>query len=250
MIDKYLKKNNLKGDSMKCNACGQGYSDEFNFCPFCGSYPKMFCPKCFEEVNDGGKVCSSCGSELLPFEVFKKFHDLREKALDYRDNDNYKKSTECFEKILDVWPNVEEINFLLAEDYEFLDENDKALRQYEKLAEINPRHMGVYSRIARILIKKEEIEKAKEYLQKEHDAHPFENEHYIYSMHICFLEDDFEKANRILDRLFAIGPNEDDLLIFKINNDLNLKLVEYSQELADLNERVKEYLEKNFNLSF
>ncbi|MEE1133464.1 MAG: hypothetical protein UHW60_01705 [Methanobrevibacter sp.] len=235
---------------MKCNACGQGYSDEFNFCPFCGSYPKMFCPKCFEEVNDGGKVCSSCGSELLPFEVFKKFHDLREKALDYRDNDNYKKSTECFEKILDVWPNVEEINFLLAEDYEFLDENDKALRQYEKLAEINPRHMGVYSRIARILIKKEEIEKAKEYLQKEHDAHPFENEHYIYSMHICFLEDDFEKANRILDRLFAIGPNEDDLLIFKINNDLNLKLVEYDPELADLNERVKAYLEKNFNYSF
>ena len=250
MIEKYLKKKNLKVVNMKCNACGQGYSDEFNFCPFCGSYPKMFCPKCFEEVNDGGKVCSSCGSELLPFEVFKKFHDLREKALDYRDNDNYKKSTEYFEKILDVWPNVEEINFLLAEDYEFLDENDKALRQYEKLAEINPRHMGVYSRIARILIKKEEIEKAKEYLQKEHDAHPFENEHYIYSMHICFLEDDFEKANRILDRLFAIGPNEDDLLIFKINNDLNLKLVEYSQELADLNERVKEYLEKNFNLSF
>ena len=250
MIDKYLKKNNLKGDSMKCNACGQSYSDEFDFCPFCGAYPKKFCPKCFKEVNDGGKICSSCGSELLPFEVFNKFHDLREKALDYRDKDNYKKSTEYFEEILDVWPNVEEINFLLAEDYEFLDENDKALRQYERLAEINPRHIGVYSRIARILIKKEEIEKAKEYLQKEHDAHPFENEHYIYSMHICFLEDDFEKANRILDRLFAIGPNEDDLLIFKINNDLNLKLVEYSQELADLNERVKEYLEKNFNLSF
>ena len=208
MIDKYLKKNNLKGDSMKCNACGQSYSDEFDFCPFCGAYPKKFCPKCFKEVNDGGKICSSCGSELLPFEVFNKFHDLREKALDYRDKDNYKKSTEYFEKILDVWPNVEEINFLLAEDYEFLDENDKALRQYERLAEINPRHIGVYSRIA------------------------------------------FEKANRILDRLFAIGPNEDDLLIFKINNDLNLKLVEYSQELADLNERVKEYLEKNFNVSF
>lgn len=250
MIDKYLKKNNLKGDSMKCNACGQSYSDEFYFCPFCGAYPKKFCPKCFKEVVDGEKVCSSCGSELLPFEVFKKFHNLREKALDYRDKDNYEKSTEYFEKILEIWPNVEEINFLLAEDYEFLDENDKALRQYEKLAEINPRHMGVYSRIARILIKKEEIEKAKEYLQKEHDSYPFENEHYIYSMHICFLEDDFEKANRILDRFFAIGPNEDDLLIFKINNDLNLKLVEYSQELADLNERVKEYLEKNFNLSF
>ena len=96
----------------------------------------------------------------------------------------------------------------------------------------------------------EEIEKAKEYLKKEHDAYPFENEHYIYSMHICFLEDDFEKANRILDRLFAIGPNEDDLLIFKINNDLNLKLVEYDPELEDLNERVKAYLEKNFNYSF
>ena len=69
-------------------------------------------------------------------------------------------------------------------------------------------------------------------------------------MHICFLEDDFEKANRILDKLFAIGPNEDDLLIFKTNNGLNLKYVEYDQELADLNERVKEYLEKNFNYSF
>ena len=99
-------------------------------------------------------------------------------------------------------------------------------------------------------IKNEEIEKAKEYLQKEHKAHPFESEHYIYSMHICFLEDDFEKANRILDRLFAIGPNEDDLLMFKFNNDLNLKYVEYSQELADINERVKAYLEKNFNYSF
>ena len=69
-------------------------------------------------------------------------------------------------------------------------------------------------------------------------------------MHICFLEDDFEKANRILDRLFAIGPNEEDLLILKFNNDLNLKHVEYNQELADLNERVKAYLEKNFNYSF
>jgi tetratricopeptide (TPR) repeat protein len=138
----------------------------------------------------------------------------------------------------------------LAENYAFLGEIDKSLRQYERLAEINPRYMGVYSRIAKIYIEKEEIEKAKEYLQKEHDAYPFENEHYIYSMHICFLEDDFEKANRILDRLFAIGPNEDDLLIFKINNDLNLKLVEYDPELEDLNERVKAYLEKNFNYSF
>jgi ubiquinone/menaquinone biosynthesis C-methylase UbiE len=69
-------------------------------------------------------------------------------------------------------------------------------------------------------------------------------------MQMAVLLDDFEKANRILDRLFAIGPNEVELLKFKINNDLNLKLVEYNQELADLNERVKEYLEKNFNLSF
>ena len=250
MIEKYLKKNKLKGDSMKCDACGNKYSDEFDFCPFCGAYPKKFCPKCFKEINDGGAVCSDCGMELLPFEGFKKYLDLKEKALEYLDKDNFKKSTECFEKILKDWPQVEEVNFLLAENYAFLGEIDKSLRQYERLAEINPRYMGVYSRIAKIYIEKEEIEKAKEYLQKEHDAYPFENEHYIYSMHICFLEDDFEKANRILDRLFAIGPNEDDLLMFKFNNDLNLKYVEYNQEIADINERVKEYLEKNFNVSF
>ena len=56
-------------------------------------------------------------------------------------------------------------------------------------------------------------------------------------------------ANRILDRLFAIGPNEEDLLVFKVNNDLNLKYVEYNQELADINERVKDYLNRNFNYS-
>lgn len=234
---------------MKCNRCGKDYSEEFDFCPFCGAYPVMFCPQCFKESNDGSTICSNCGYELLPFERYDDFLELREKALDYRDKDNYKKSSEYFERILEIWPQIEEINFLLAEDYEFLDEDDKALRQYEKVAEINPRYMGIYSRIARMHIKKEEIEKAKEYLQKEHDAHPSESEHYMYSMHICFLEDDFEKANRILDRWFAIGPTEDGLLIFKINNDMNLKLVEYSQELADLNERVKEYLEKNFNVT-
>ena len=103
---------NLKGDNMKCHACKEEYSDEFDFCPFCGAYPKKFCPQCFKEVNDGEEICSSCGSKLLPFEVFNKFHDLREKALDYRDKDNFKKSSEYFEKILDIWPNVEEINFL------------------------------------------------------------------------------------------------------------------------------------------
>ena len=250
MIKKYLKKNNLKGDSMKCNACGNKYVDEFDFCHFCGAYPKKFCPKCFKEINDGGEVCSDCGTELLPFERFKKYHDLKEKALEYKDEGNFKKSSKCLEKILDDWPDNEDIIFLLAENYCFLDDYDNALKEYERLVEINPGYVGVYSRIAKICIGKEEIEKAREYLQKEHKAHPFESEHYIYSMHICFLEDDFEKANRILDRLFAIGPNEDDLLIFKINNDLNLKLVEYNQELADLNERVKAYLEKNFNYSF
>ena len=157
---------------------------------------------------------------------------------------------ECLEKILDDWPDSEDIIFLLAENHCFLGDYDDALRQYERLAEINPEYNGLYSQMAKICIQNEEIEKAKEYLQKEHNAHPFESEHYIYSMHICFLEDDFEKANRILDRLFAIGPNEDDLLMFKFNNDLNLKYVEYSQELADINERVKVYLEKNFNYSF
>lgn len=235
---------------MKCYACGENYSDEFDFCPFCGAYPKKFCPKCFKEHDSGGKICLDCGSELLPFERFKDYHALREIALDYRAKDNFKKSSKCFERILDLWPNAEEINFLLAEDYEFMDEHDKALKQYERLAEINPSYMGVYSRIARILIKKEEIGKAKEYLKKEHKAYPYENEHYIYSMHICFLEDDFEKANRILDSLFAIGPNEEALLIFKVNNDMNLKFVEYSQDLADLNERVTEFLEKNFGVSF
>ena len=151
---------------------------------------------------------------------------------------------------MDDWPDNEDIIFLLAENYCFLDDYDNALRQYERLAEINPEYNGLHSQMAKICIRNEEIEKAKEYLQKEHKANPFENKHYIYSMHICFLEDDFEKANRILDKLFAIGPNEDDLLIFKTNNGLNLKYVEYDQELADLNERVKEYLEKNFNYSF
>ena len=164
--------------------------------------------------------------------------------------EEFKKSAECYEKILEEFPQHEDVIFLLAKNYEFLGEKDKALSQYERLAQINPEYVGLCTRFAKICIEKEEIDKAKEYLKKEHKEHPFENEHYIYSMHICFLEDDFEKANRILDRLFAIGPNEDDLLIFKINNDLNLKLVEYSQELADLNERVKEYLEKNFNVSF
>ena len=238
------------GDNMKCNGCGKEYSDEFDFCPFCGAFPKKFCLKCFCEVNDGGKICSECGSELFPFEQFKHYHDLKEKAIEYRDKDDFKKSTECYEKILEDLPNVEDINFRLAENYAFLGETDKALKQYEKLAEINPKYVGVYSRLAKIYIGKEEIEKAKKYLKKEHKEHPFENEHYIYSMHICFLEDDFEKANRILDHLFAIGPNEDDLLIFKVNNDLNLKYGEYNQELADINERVKEYLTKNFNYSF
>ena len=71
---------------MKCITCGEEYSDEFEFCPFCGAYPKKFCPKCFKEVNDGGAVCSDCGTELLPFEMFKKYHDLKEKALEYKNN--------------------------------------------------------------------------------------------------------------------------------------------------------------------
>ena len=235
---------------MKCLECGKKYSDEFDFCPFCGTYPKKFCPKCFSEVNDGGKICSDCGSELLPFEGFKHCHDLKEKAIEYRNKNNFKKSSECYERILEDWPHNEDINFLLAKNYEFLGETDKALSQYERLAEINPEYVGLCSRMAKIYIEKEEIEKAKKYLKKEHKVHPFESEHYIYSMHICFLEDEFEKANRILDRLFAIGPNEDDLLAFKVNNDLNLQFVEYNQDLADINERVKEYLKKNFNYSF
>ena len=97
----------------------------------CGAYPKKFCPKCFKEINDGGAVCSDCGMELLPFEGFKKYLDLKEKALEYLDKDNFKKSTECFEKILEDWPQVEEVNFLLAENYAFLGEIDKSLRQYE-----------------------------------------------------------------------------------------------------------------------
>ena len=235
---------------MKCLKCGKEYSDDFDFCPFCGAYPKKFCPKCFSEVFDGGEICSDCGSEVLPFEEFKPYHELKEKAMKYFDDGNFKKSCGCYERILEDLPLIEDINFSLAWNYELLDETDKALRQYERLAEINLGYVGVYARMAKIYIKKEEIEKAKEYLLKEHKAHPFENEHYIYSMHICFLEDDFEKANRILDRLFAIGPNEDKLIIFKVDNDLNLKHVEYNQELADLNERVNEYLEKNFNISF
>ena len=47
---------NLKGDNMKCHACKEEYSDEFDFCPFCGAYPKKFCPQCFKEVNDGEEI--------------------------------------------------------------------------------------------------------------------------------------------------------------------------------------------------
>nr|WP_295604888.1 hypothetical protein [uncultured Methanobrevibacter sp.] len=144
---------------MKCNACGNKYSDEFDFCPFCGAYPKKFCPKCFKEINDGGDVCSDCRTELLPFEGFKKYQDLKEKALEYLDKDNFKKSTEYSERILEDWPQVEEVNFLLAENYAFLGEIDKSLRQYERLAEINPRYMGVYSRIAKISLKKKRLKR-------------------------------------------------------------------------------------------
>ena len=99
---------------MKCNACGTDYSEEFDFCPFCGAYPKKFCPKCFSEVNEGGEICSDCGSELLPFENFKHYHDLKKKAMEYWDKEDFRKSRECYEKILEEWPDVEEINFILA----------------------------------------------------------------------------------------------------------------------------------------
>ena len=140
MIEKYLKKNKLKGDSMKCDACGNKYSDEFDFCPFCGAYPKKFCPKCFKEINDGGEVCSDCGTELLPFESFKKYYDLKENAVEYLNYCDFDNSIECLEKILDDWPDSEDVIFLLAENHCFLGDYDDALRQYERLAEINPEY--------------------------------------------------------------------------------------------------------------
>lgn len=232
---------------MKCYACGRDYSEEFEFCPFCGSYPIMFCPNCLGDFKEGEKICSECGGELLPISKLKHFHELQAKAFEYREKDDYEKSNEYYEKMLEELPNLEDVHYILAENYELMGNNEKALEMYEKLSRLNPRYVGVWARIGRAYIAKEDLVNARKYLLKEHKINPTENEHYIYSMHICFLEDEFEKANRILDDLFAIGPNEFDLRAFKKNNDLNLEMVEYNQELADINERIKEYIKSHFD---
>ena len=34
-------------DKMKCEKCNEDYSEEFEFCPYCGSYPPKYCPNVF-----------------------------------------------------------------------------------------------------------------------------------------------------------------------------------------------------------
>lgn len=51
---------------MKCNKCGNEFSDEHNFCSFCGATLKntKYCPRC-GCVNDGDACfCNFCGYNL------------------------------------------------------------------------------------------------------------------------------------------------------------------------------------------
>ncbi len=96
-------------------------------------------------------------------------------------------------------------------------------------------------------MEKEEFEKANEYILKEHNAYPNELEPFIFMMHLCFDKDDFKKANKILDKFFSTKPDEFILRAFNENMELNLKFVEYNDDFTLINERVKDYLNKNFN---
>ena len=50
---------------MICPNCNKVYSDDFDFCPYCGtSKPELLsCPKCGFESNEF-KFCPKCGVEL------------------------------------------------------------------------------------------------------------------------------------------------------------------------------------------
>ena len=55
------------GGPAACHWCRQILPDRkaLNFCPFCGSDPRLFpCPKCGEELEPRWQFCVSCGTEV------------------------------------------------------------------------------------------------------------------------------------------------------------------------------------------
>ena len=232
---------------MICDMCGEEYSDEFEFCPYCGTYPTMSCPNCLCIKKDNSKICSECGNELLPILTVYHYFNLEEEAYGYYEKGKYEKSREIYEMILHDLPNIENVHFLLARNYRALGEYDKGLRQLEKLAEINPNYVGVWRGIGKEYFRQGDYEKAEEYLLKEHAIHPTEWGHLIYLMFICFEKGDFKRANKILDYFFSINPNNMCLNFLNKEIEKYLKTEEYSQELVDINERVKDYIKNNFD---
>ena len=229
---------------MICDMCGENYSDELEFCPYCGAYPFMACPNCLRSGEDNDKICSKCGHELLPFRKVVHYYNLQQKAYEYWEKGKYKNSRKIYKMILHDLPNLENINFYLAKTYLVLGEYDKGLRQLEKLAEMNPNYVGVWAKIGGEYFQKGDYEKAEEYLLKEHEANPTECEHLIYLMYICFENRDFEKANKILDHFLSIKPEEFYLKFFNKQIENNLETDEYGQELVDINERIKGYIKR------
>lgn len=225
--------------------CGENYSDEFEFCPYCGAYPYMVCPNCLRSADDDYKICSKCGHELLPFIQVIHYFNLGEKAFSSYEKRKYKKSIKIYEMILHDLPNLENINFFLGKTYLVSGEYDKGLRQLEKLAEINPNYKGVWAEIGGEYFRQGDYEKAEEYLLKEHETNPTECEHLIYLMYICFENRDFKKANTILDHFFSIKTAKFYLKFLNEQIENNLESGEYGQELVDINERIKDYIKKN-----
>ena len=230
---------------MICDMCGEEYSDEFEFCPYCGTYPTMSCPNCLSIKKDNSKICSECGNELLPILTVYHYFNLEEEAYSYYKKGKYEKSRKIYEMILHDLPNIENIHFLLARNYRALGEYDKGLRQLEKLAEINPNYVGVWRGIGKEYFRQGDYEKAEEYLLKEHVIHPTERGHLIYLMFICFEKGDFKRANKILDYFFSINPYNFCLNFLNKEIENKLETGKYGQELFDINERVKDHMKKN-----
>lgn len=63
-------KNALKGDYPRsdyyCNNCNTSFTEDFKFCPNCGSKskPDNYCPNCNVENKEENKFCSICGTKL------------------------------------------------------------------------------------------------------------------------------------------------------------------------------------------